>query len=273
MAVPKCILLVLLATTAVLAFPAEEAPSPQENTASDDYMDKAYRFIQQCGSKDFVHCLKMRALTYVDGALRTQGDVSVTDGVTLVRSANDEGGRAAYGRALTEEELEASLPRGEEERDATVETLLVDRVARFLKTHTLQLKFPESSISELRKSVEEGRKKKKKILLPLLIALKLKAAALIPLALGALALLALKALIVGKLALLISALIGLQKLLASQQSSKTYEVVAHPHYSHSYGGDHHDHYARALEGAETSATVDAHQLAYGAYSPDATKEA
>ncbi|XP_071441026.1 uncharacterized protein [Hetaerina americana] len=271
MAVPKCFLLVLFAFAVSSAFPAEEAPSPAQNSAiaEGDYVDKAYRFVQQCGSKDFLYCLKMRALTFVDGALRAPGDMSLSEGVTLVRSGADEGGRAAYGRALTEEELEASLPRGQDERDSTVESLLVDRVARFLKSHTLQLKFPDSSISELRQSVEEGRKKKKKILLPLLIALKLKAAALIPLALGALALLALKALIVGKLALLISALIGLQKLLASQQSTKTYEVVAHPHYSHSYGGDHHDHYARALETAKEGA----HDMAYAAYSPDAKKDA
>ncbi|XP_046384530.1 uncharacterized protein LOC124154692 [Ischnura elegans] len=249
MAVPKCFLLVLLASAAATAFPAEQPAAPAEG----DYVDKAYRFVQQCGSKDLLYCLKMRALTFVDGALRAPGDVPLVDGVTLVRSgAEDASSRA--GRALTEAELEASLPRAPEERDSTVETLLVDRVARFLNSHTLQLKFPESSISELRQSVEEGRKKKKKILLPLLIALKLKAAALIPLALGALALLALKALIVGKLALLISALIGLQKLLASQ-TTKTYEVVAHPHYSHS---DHHDHYARAL---------DAQQMAYSAHAP------
>lgn len=88
----------------------------------------------------------------------------------------------------------------------------------------------------------------------------MKAAALIPLALGALALLALKALIVGKLALVLSALIGLQKLLASKQHSSSYEVVAHPHYEE-HG---HGHYARAMQ--------DPHQLAYRAYEPDSKEE-
>lgn len=92
------------------------------------------------------------------------------------------------------------------------------------------------------------------MLLPLLMLLKLKAAALLPLALGGLALLAFKALIVGKLALLLAGLIGLQKLLGSKHSSQSYEVVAHPHYSHSSSyGDEHGHYGRAL---------DAHDLAY-----------
>lgn len=94
------------------------------------------------------------------------------------------------------------------------------------------------------------------MLLPFLLMLKLKAAALIPLALGALALLALKALIVGKLALVLSGLIGLQKLLGSKHSSQSYEVVAHPYHS-----EEHGHYGRNLKDAP------ADNLAYRAYAP------
>lgn len=97
-----------------------------------------------------------------------------------------------------------------------------------------------------------GKKKKLKMLLPFLLMLKLKAAALIPLALGGLALLALKALIVGKLALVLSALIGLQKLLGSKHHSQSYEVVAHPHYS-----EEHAHYGRSLN----------NDLPYAAHAP------
>jgi hypothetical protein len=109
------------------------------------------------------------------------------------------------------------------------------------------------------------------MLLPLLLLFKLKAAALIPLALGGLALLALKALLVGKLALLLAGLIGLQKLLGNKQNTQTYEVVAHPHYTHSsYGDEHgHGHYARALPDSDSN---DPHQLAYRAYSANTKEE-
>lgn len=60
----------------------------------------------------------------------------------------------------------------------------------------------------------------------------LKAAVLLPLALGAIAVIAGKALLVGKIALVISAIIGLKKLLSGQKHV-TYEVVAHPHHSSS----------------------------------------
>ena len=62
------------------------------------------------------------------------------------------------------------------------------------------------------------------------MAVALKAAALLPLALGAIALIAGKALLIGKIALVISSIIGLKKLLG-QQKHVTYEVVAHPHHS------------------------------------------
>lgn len=113
------------------------------------------------------------------------------------------------------------------------------------------------------------------MLLPLLLALKLKLATLLPLALGAIALVAKKALIIGKIALLLSALIGLKKLLGNQQKSVTYEIVSHPHHtSHDVwsggdyggsasggggGGGHGGGWARSSN--------DAQNLAYKAYAP------
>ncbi|XP_046668582.1 uncharacterized protein LOC124359683 [Homalodisca vitripennis] len=230
-------------------------PAVPEETEADG-VERVYRFLQGCGEKDMLLCIKMRALTFVDRALRRPEDISLVDGVKLVRTDTGDVSRELNGRALSEAELDASLPKDAEDRDAQVETMLVDRVARFLESHTLQLKVPDSSISDIRKSLDEARGKKKKaakILLPLLLLLKLKAAALIPLALGALALLALKALIVGKLALVLAGLIGLQKLLGQKQSTQSYEVVAHPHYTEEHG-----------HGWGRSAN-DAHDLAYRAY--------
>lgn len=75
--------------------------------------------------------------------------------------------------------------------------------------------------------------------------------------LGFLALIAFKALIIGKLALLLSGIIGLKKLFESKNSSQSYEVVAHPSHQsydeHSGGG----HYGRSADGGQ--------QLAYSSY--------
>lgn len=91
-------------------------------------------------------------------------------------------------------------------------------------------------------------------MLPLLLLFKLKAAALLPLAIGFLALISFKALIIGKLALILSGIIALKKLLEHKHSS-SYEVVAHPsHHSYAYE-DGHQTFRRS---------IDAQKLAYAA---------
>jgi len=86
--------------------------------------------------------------------VRRPGDIPLADGVALVQSG-EASGREPSGRALSEDELDNSLPQDASERDAQVETLLVDRVARFLESRTLQLKVPDSAISDIRRSLDE----------------------------------------------------------------------------------------------------------------------
>lgn len=253
----RAFVIVLGLVSATLAFPAAEE-AQKESSYLEDGLEGAYRFLKDCGDKEIFLCMKMRALTFVDRALR-KPEISILEGVSLVKNENDqESVRSLGARALSESELDNTLPQNEEEKDSQVENLLVDRVARFLSSHTLQVKVPDSSISEMRRSLDEarGKKKKLKMLLPLLLLLKLKAAALIPLALGGLALLALKALIVSKLALVLAAIIALQKLLHKGHSS-SYEVVAHPvhHEEHDHG-----HYGRSIQ--------DPQDLAYRAQKPE-----
>lgn len=118
-----------------------------------------------------------------------------------------------------------------------------------------------------------------------MLAVALKAAALLPLALGAIALIAGKALLVGKIALVISAIIGLKKLLGSHQKHVTYEVVSHPHHSSSHvvshddgghggggyggGGDYGGGYGSSGHGWARSLPQDAHEIAYRAHQPQA----
>lgn len=54
---------------------------------------------------------------------------------------------------------EINLPAEPEARENEVDSLLVDRVARFLSTHTLQFKVPKDSIDDLQTSLEEGKDK------------------------------------------------------------------------------------------------------------------
>lgn len=93
-----------------------------------------------------------------------------------------------------------------------------------LKIHILrfQVKFPAEDANEIQG--EEGRSRRKK-LAPLLAIPLLIGGMMVPLAFGALALLAGKALIVSKLALVLAGIIGLKKLLSSNGNGEAHEVV------------------------------------------------
>lgn len=80
-----------------------------------------------------------------------KGDVQVGEGITLVQT---EQVPVAQGRSLSDIELAPNV----EARESQVDSLLADRVARFLSTHTLQFKVPKDSIEEMQRSLEEGKK-------------------------------------------------------------------------------------------------------------------
>jgi hypothetical protein len=127
-----------------------------------------------------------------------------------------------------------------------------------------------------------GRAKLKKYGGALLLGLLMKGG-MMAMAYKGIALLAGKALLVAKIALVLSAIIGLKKLVGSGGEEKvTYEIVKHPHMSHPhsyssehFGGGHYDtsgggggeHYRRSMEGMYP------HLLAYRGQhgtQPDAT---
>ncbi|KAL6432061.1 hypothetical protein ACFW04_006642 [Cataglyphis niger] len=241
---------------ALFAVSTLAAPASQDAAASPPptILEEALDVYASCaGESSIPVCLKLKALRYVDRVVRST-DIEIVDGFKIVQTEEAKNSRADNARSLND--IENTLPAETEAKEAAIDQALVDRAAKFLSTHTVELSFPE----DVARSFDEARGKKKKIvksLLPILLLLKLKAAALIPIALGALALIAVKALIIGKIALVISLIIALQKLLAYK--SQSYEVVAHP--VHDYGHEvHHDHHGWARSAAGSD-------LAYNAYKP------
>lgn len=110
----------------------------------------------------------------------------------------------------------------------------------------------------------EGRGKKKKILPALLLGLMFKGS-LLAIAMKGLALLAAKALLVSKLALVLAGILALKKLFSGGHEKTTYEIVKQPIVSHSHeytssheGGGYEHGYGRSLDSNV------AHRLAFKA---------
>lgn len=78
---------------------------------------------------------------------QTDGDIKITDGIALIKNE-----QVPEGRSLNENEL----PMEPEQREAEIDTLIVDRIARFLSSHTLQFRIPKDSIRDMQRSLEEG---------------------------------------------------------------------------------------------------------------------
>ncbi|XP_063369154.1 uncharacterized protein LOC134657509 [Cydia amplana] len=262
---------VLWLASACVALPAQDTGHSENDL--DGFND--------CLRKDSTSCLKYKFFSFVDKMIGQKDSFVLSDGVTVVRA--------------TDAPQETGAPRSLDP---------LSRLKRYLDTHSIRvevkgsdvvdtvsgvgraLEETVSSFTEDNEVSDEGRGKKKKaqkILGPLMMALAMKLMALMPLAIGAIALIAGKALLIGKLALVLSAIIGLKKLL-SQQKHVTYEVVAHPHHSSShtsshdfggssgYGGDSSAGYGGSGASSGHSSggwgrSIDAQSLAYSGQKP------
>jgi hypothetical protein len=105
-----------------------------------------YRTYQQCEQQeDMFACLKLKALKFLDRALKVKS-IPVLDGMEIVKKDDEEVSRQ-MNEPLVEID-ETNLPMDPEKRQETLDDLLVDRVSKFLRSHTLQFSVPKF-ISEL----------------------------------------------------------------------------------------------------------------------------
>lgn len=97
--------------------------------SGDDLMDSIY---SDCLRKDSVSCVKYKLFSFVDKVLGSKDSFTLTEGVTVVKNAGalPEASGDGAPRAIAE---------GNEETGKDFESMIVNRVERFLKTHTLKV--------------------------------------------------------------------------------------------------------------------------------------
>ncbi|PSN49213.1 hypothetical protein C0J52_16948 [Blattella germanica] len=229
------------------------AEDQQQNEVEDDGKWKIfYRLVKDCARKpEMSSCLKIKAVVFLDRALGIEAPIRVNDYISLAREPSKDGtpkGRSMK-QPLSETQLEESLPKTEEERNGRLDELLQEKVDSFLQSRSLQLNFPTD--------VFEGRKKKKG---GYLLAGGLAMAGMMAQAfMGKIALIAGKALLVAKIALVISAIVGLKKLVGGGGGGGGHD--AHQVVYASGGHEHGGWSKRSL----SSDPFESHDLAYRAH--------
>ncbi|XP_066247727.1 keratin, type I cytoskeletal 10-like [Euwallacea similis] len=213
------VLVVVLCALSVLAQDSFES-------ASVRFMLKIY---DECAnSEGFSPCLKKKAVTFLDRVARME-KLPLMEGVALIKSKD----ATIAEPHILENEIEQNLPRSVEGQEEALNNMLNERVNSLLGSRTIEISMPK--ISEM---IEEGRGKgggggnlgggggggggkgggkMKDMMGGMMMAIAAKMAALIPIAIAGLFLLAGKALITAKIALLISGIIAVKKLFAAKQ--------------------------------------------------------
>lgn len=183
-----------------------------------------------------VKCYKVQALKVLDRALHSKA-LNILDGITLVATDSRQA------KMLVENTPQLNETKLETLQEDEVDGLLVNTSEKFLDTHKVRVDFG--------KLVEESRKKKGKGHGALLWALAIKGSFL-AMAYKGIAVMAGTALIVGKMALLLSAILGLKKLVSHGHEKTTLEIVKHPKYSesHTHSYEEEGHYHRSFDSGE-----------------------
>ncbi|XP_028043593.1 uncharacterized protein LOC114253049 [Bombyx mandarina] len=198
-------------------------------------------------------CLKIEAISMLE-KLNGKQELKLLPGVSIVKEDLKENETKPDFAA----ELARALPSKPDER---IDKYLLYSLGNYLDSHTVRLRLlDDGAAEEARALVGEARGKgglgggKKGGMGGLMAAGLLMKGTLMSIGLGALALLAGKALMTAMMSLLLSGIIGLKSLSGGQKST-TYEIVSKPVYTHSHshstahedvGGYGHSGYGRNL---------------------------
>ncbi|EAT45779.1 AAEL002962-PA [Aedes aegypti] len=207
---------VFIAVFALLVASAVAAPAPAEESSSSSGLGMALRYFGSCLESDEMGtCFAVKGITALNRAARAN-NIEIVPGVTFSRDPTAPVER--MGKSVSENEIISTLPATAEDKSDALFDMAVDSAKRLFTARSIQFKLPEEAQESIARSIEEGRllkkgKKLKKVLGPLVLAVGGKLFALLPLLLGGVALLAFKALLVSKVALVLAVVLAAKKFL------------------------------------------------------------
>ncbi|XP_014272576.1 uncharacterized protein [Halyomorpha halys] len=162
-------------------------------------------------------CLKARLVGSLDRVARLQR-LEIAPGLAVLRDPASSPSPPPTSEAALLDSLASSRS---DDKEAALDSMIADKVASIFEGRYLRI--------DLTQPTEEGRAgKKRRGVNALLMMMLMMASMMLPLKMGALAMLAGKALIISKLALALAAIVGLKKLLGGDDHQDSYQVVQVP---------------------------------------------
>ncbi|XP_012228121.2 uncharacterized protein Osi14 [Linepithema humile] len=214
---------------------------------------------------EFFSCYFVKIIAALNKAAVSE-DINIIDGVTFVRDTPME--RTARNLQQSESEIIQELPQDTSERTTKLFIMFLDASNSFLSSHSLS--FKKLSTETVSRALNDGRAKLKKWIWPLVyVGFKV---VMIPLV-ASVILLVFKALILGKIALLLSGYAMYDQFISNKLSTSdvNQNFVPNPPIHDSFAGNwfaasEHPGY-RSLDETKADAKIDAHNLAYSAHKP------
>lgn len=244
-----CYLLIGLLTAVSAAHQNVSSPPPPSSIGSGAFsaLKRVYGLCEN--SSDIIRCFKIQALKLVSRALKVH-DITLVDGLSVIKKTGLSESRSFSDDSMPKDRDLQSLPVSK------IDNLLYEKSGDLFQSHEIEVNIPKLMAygqKEVGRLLEEGKgkkDKKSKYLGHFMAAMALKAG-ILKMAYHSIAMIAGKALLIGKIALVISTIIGMKKLIAPEGHEKTtYEIVKHPHVqnSHSYSSSHSTEYEGGHEG-------------------------
>lgn len=114
----------------------DEESQPRKASSYFGDIKYLYKTYQDCSAADLSTCLKLKLFTVIDRVARSTSDFKVYEGVSFVRDGEEETDETA---PKTESEIEASLPRSLDDKESSLNSLIMDKIMSYFGSHTLKV--------------------------------------------------------------------------------------------------------------------------------------
>lgn len=132
-----CVISVAFGHSAHLNKVDDEESQPRKASSYFGDIKYLYKTYQDCAASDLSTCLKLKLYTVIDRVARSNSDFKVYEGVTFVRDGEEDVDESG---PKTEVEIEASLPRSLDDKEQSLNSLIMDKIMSYFGSHTLKVR-------------------------------------------------------------------------------------------------------------------------------------